>query len=262
MLDVENLSPKRRAEYERRHNNIKRSETNRTAAWHRYLFASGMQAINTALEPDAHYEAQISNLLSPVSDQPPVIEKGIPISVSKMASDVMKHAAFLGNTDSCRFLHEDLGGKVSEEAYLQALDRKRLGTAGYLWAHLSAPQRAQAVVLACMEGCMPALNMFKYRQADFNQPYEWEEKQYWFAKPIQRKVYPLEGACAHGQTKVIHFLIENGATINACNGGSHIRAMVFAKKPVLDEETKQFLIQTMNKEGILSAGVTKESAER
>ncbi len=253
MLNMENLSSQRQAEYERRLNNIKRNKTNSISANRRARFCAGMAGINVALKSHANDATKASMLMAPVSEQPLAIRGSIPNYASDMASDVLEHAAFLGDTKTCKYLHEVLHGKISENAYLQALERKRLGTAGYLWQHLSATQRTQAVVLACMEGCMPALNMFKYHQVDFNEPYEEEERLHWYSKPLKRKIYPLEGACSQGQSKAIYFLIENGAKVNACNGGEHIRAMVFATKSILDEETKQFLIQAMNKEGIPSA---------
>lgn len=262
MLNIENLSPQRQAEYERRLKAIKENKENFKSKVHRLLLFGGMLGIRVGLKGSLHYEMQAKAGLAMFSKKPIVVGKKIPSSVSKMASDVMEHAAFLGDTDSCKFLHEDLGGKVSEGAYLQALDRKRLGTAGYLWQNLSAAQRTQAVVLACMKGCMPALNMFKYHQADFNEPYEEEERLHWYSKPVKRKIYPLEGACAQGQSKAIHFLIENGAKVGVCHGGEHIRAMVFAKKPILDEETKKFLIQVMHKEGIPSANRVRGSLGR
>lgn len=256
------LSPERQAEYNRRLKKIKENKANFESIAHRVLLSSGMRGINVALRGSVYYEMKSKMGLAMFATKPIVVGKKIPGAVSKMATDTMKHAAFLGDTDACRFLHEDVGGKVSEEAYLCALERKRLGTASYLWGHLSDNQKTQAVVLACMEGCMPALNMFKYHMVDFNQPYEWEERPRWFVKPLKRKIYPLEGACAHGQSKAIQFLIENGAKVSACNGGRHIRAMVFAQESILDEETKELLIQTMNQESLPSAVITRDAQRR
>ena len=253
----EKLSSKRKGEYDRRLKNIKDSKENHESLVHRLMLSAGMQAISTLWNIESYYEAKMPSF------GPKYIGESVPRSVSKMAAKTMPHAAFLGDTHSCRYLHEELGGAIDQTSVLLALDRKRLGTAGYLWEHLSSGDaRQEAIVLACQNGCMPALNMFKYHKVDFNLPYRYQWKSHWYSRPEVREIYPLEVACLWGQSKVIRFLCENGAKIGLAHEGKTIRAMISQKDSPLDAETKQFLIQTMNKEAIPSTVVTRDSEGR
>ena len=109
---------------------------------------------------------------------------------------------------------------------------------------------------------MPALNMFKYHKVDFNLPYRYEYKPHCFSRSEEREIYPLETACMFGHSKAIRFLCENGAKIGLAHEGKIIRAMIYQKDSPLDAETKQFLIQTMNKEGTPSTTITRGSSGR
>jgi hypothetical protein len=104
--------------------------------------------------------------------------------------------------------------------------------------------------------------MFKYHKVDFNLPYRYEYKPHWFSRPEKREIYPLEVACLWGQSKAIRFLCENGAKIGLAHEGKTIHAMIYQKDSPLDTETKQFLIQTMRKEGIPSVYKTMDSVGR
>ena len=252
----EKLSSARKGEYDRRLKNIKDSKENRESLVHRLMLSTGMQAISTLWNIESYYEAKMPSL------GPKIVGDGVPRSVSQMAAKTMKHAAFLGDTETCKYLHEELGGAIDEVSYLLALDRKRLGTAGYLWEHSSHDHRMEAVVSACINGCMPALNMFKYHKVDFNLPYKYQWKQHWYSRLERREIYPLEVACLYGQSKAIRFLYENGAKIGLAHGGRYIRAMINQKDSPLDAGTKQFLNQAMHKEGISSTNMSRDSESR
>ena len=254
----EKLSSERKGEYDRRLKNIKPSKEKDIAIGHRVMLGIGMQSISALWNAELHYDAMMPSL------GPTSIQLGaVPRSVSKMAAKTMKHAAFLGDTDTCKYLHEELGGNIDKTSVHLALDRKRLGTAGYLWEHLSSgDERQEAIALACQDGCMPALNMFKYHKVDFNLPYRYQWKQHWYSRPEKKEIYPLEVACLWGQSKAIRFLCENGAKIGLAHEGKTIRAIIYQKDSPLDAETKQFLIQAMRKEGIPSITMARDSAGR
>ncbi|MBP5344521.1 MAG: hypothetical protein J6Y85_05570 [Alphaproteobacteria bacterium] len=254
----EKLSSERKGEYDRRLKNIKDSKENYESLVHRLMLSAGMQTISTLWNIESYYEAKM-----PSFGPSPVMHGAVPRSVSRMAANTMSHAAFLGDTETCKYLHEELGGAIDQTSYFLALDRKRLGTAGYLWEHLSSGDaRQKAIVFACQNGCMPALNMFKYHKVDFNLPYRYEYRPHWYSRPERREIYPLEVACLWGQSKAIRFLCENGAKIGLAHEGKTIRAMIYQKDSPLDAETKQFLIQAMHKEGIPSTNMIGNSVGR
>ena len=105
------------------------------------------------------------------------------ITMKQYAGQALAHAAAIGDLALCRKLYTDIHAPLDtkdEKGHTQlmnAVKRKRLGVAEYLLqkgAKIIPEQDGWNPVLeACATGCIPALNMFKYHQVDFNQPFSY-----------------------------------------------------------------------------------------
>ena len=243
MKIFEKLSPERKEEYAQRIKAVKKAHPNTyfPSDYHRTMLTINMMGINgmLAIEESAPWFCRSS---------------GIPSSVQKLAGDAMIHAAALGDTKECEFLRKDLWANLDRKdhdgdtALLNAVMRKRLGTAEWLLDHgakiLPNKKGWNPVLVACAEGCIPALNMFKYHGVDFNQPYarwEWEK-----GFPKKHLRYPIEIAAfsSHPNApKVVQWLLDNGVSIDNKKekGFLSIREVLLQKPEVLAPEIQQIL---------------------
>ena len=237
------LSPERRKEYVQRIQRVKKAhpDTYFPSNYHRTMMTVDMLGID--------------NMLS-IEEYAPWFcrSRGIPSSVQKMASDAIIHAAALGDLVECDFLRKELWADVNKKdfdgdtALLCAIERKRLGAAEWLLKHgakiLPNKKGWNPVLVACAEGCIPALNMFKYYGIDFNQPYtrwEWEK-----GLPKKHFRYPIEIAVFSDHPKApktVQWLLDNGVSIDNKKekGFLSIREVLLQKPEVLSPEVQQVL---------------------
>ncbi|MGN0919181.1 MAG: ankyrin repeat domain-containing protein [Alphaproteobacteria bacterium] len=237
------LSPERREEYVRRMNKVKKEhpDTYFPSDYHRTMLTIGMGGIDLMLTAEE---------MAPWFFR----SGGIPSSVQKLAGDTMIHAAALGDTEECDFLQKKLWGNINKKnskgdtPLSCAIERKRLGTAEWLLQRgakiIPNKKGWNPVLLACADGCIPALNMFKHHGIDFNQPYprwEWEK-----GLPKKHFTYPIEVAVLSNHPnapKVVQWLLDNGVSIDNKKekGLLSIREVLLKKPEVLDPEVRQIL---------------------
>ena len=237
------LSPERKKEYARRMKHVKEvhPDTYFSSDYHRKMFLINMIGIDGMLSIEAAAPWFCRSA-------------GIPSSVQKLAGDAMIHAAALGDVDECKFLRNELWAQLDRKdiegntGLMNAVQHKRLGTAEWLLGHgakiLPNKRGWNPVLLACAEGCVPALNMFKYHGVDFNQPYvrwEWEK-----GFPKKHFRYPIEIAVLSDHPKapkVVQWLLDNGVSIDNKKekGFLSIRELFLQKPEVLSQEVRQIL---------------------
>jgi len=135
------------------------------------------------------------------------------------------------------------GRTEKETPLLCAIERKRLGAAEWLLRHGAKVGKDFAynpVIIACDQGCIPALNMFKHYGVDFNQGYLHKTKK---GKQV---IYPLTVAMAGNNPKVVQWLVDNGASIDVPLFGK-LTARDISKLPVPKEdmspEIKEILVK-------------------
>ena len=172
-------------------------------------------------------------------------------------SGAMNMAAELGDTQLCKEIYsenERLGkyrdvinisfSKYKDNPLMNAVWNKRLGTAEWLLQHGAKilPNRTgwNPVLWACDRGCIPALNMFRYYDVDFNQGYAIWRKPKKIGFPKKEVLYPLAIACIAKQPKTVHWLLEHGASID----GPFYENMTVREiidSPEIDAETRGIL---------------------
>ena len=169
-----------------------------------------------------------------------------------LIKSTLPYLAPLGDTHLCDKVFQtglvDIDAKdtTGNTGLMNAVERKRLGTAEWLLQHgakiLPNKDGWNPVLLACYQGCIPALNMFKHHGVDFTQPYsKWEWKK---AFPRKHLYYPIEIAVLSNQTKVVQWLFNNGVSVNdKLEKGYSVRQMLATKPEYFTQEIRQILIE-------------------
>lgn len=171
-----------------------------------------------------------------------------------LIKNTLPYLAPLGDTKLCDKVFQtglvDINAKDDKgnTGLMNAVERKRLGTAEWLLQHGAKilPNKAgwNPVLLACWQGCIPALNMFKHYGVDFTQPYtHWDWKG---TLPIKRLYYPIEIAVLSNQTKAVQWLFDNGINVNdKIEKGYSVRQMLAAKPEYFTQEIKEIITKKM-----------------
>ena len=210
--------------------------------------------------------------------------------------EAINMAAELGDTKLCEHIckenqiyrnHPDVVnarcGKRKWTPLMNAVNRRRLGTAEWLLQHgakiMPCKGGHNPVLQACFQGCVPALNMFKYHGVDFNKPFVvwiWGKESNFL--PHRCVLYPIW--CTFRSPKAFQWMIDNGMSIDVKFQGETLRER-FKKRPdsfnqacqqiltkkILEEsekavkETQKKVISTQPKKTFwqrLSFGRTKE----
>lgn len=166
----------------------------------------------------------------------------------------LPYLAPLGDTKLCDKVFQtglvDIDAKDDKgnTGLMNAVERKRLGTAEWLLQHGAKilPNKAgwNPVLLACWQGCIPALNMFKYYGVDFTLPFsrlEWKN-----GLPSKHLDYPIEIALLSNQTKVVEWLFNNGVSVNdKMEKGYSVRQMFAVKPEYFTQEIKEIVMKKM-----------------
>lgn len=266
MINYKNLPQERKEEYNRRVQKILDSHKSMSefpeSWWRQLRLSTAISTIRTMLRIEEYYGNKILNdpfvrfgrLFMGLPEIPE--EMKVSKSVKSVASDALIEAAALGQTEMCRWLIKDLKANVNARdsekrtPLCHAIRRKRLGTASYLMdqdASVDVPKENFSPVLtACVEGCVPALNMFKYHKIDFNKGYEYIVRESKFSWPTKRIMYPLEAACLGRQNRAVRWLLDNDVDVNIFNPSVGIYTIHRLVKEAdfsdfLDPETKAIL---------------------
>ncbi len=171
-----------------------------------------------------------------------------------LTSTSMNMASRLGDTKLCEKIYSEKSNTINAKdnkgntPLMNAVQRKRLGTAEWLLQHGAKilPNKAgwNPVLLACWQGCIPALNMFKHYGMDFTQPYkhlEWKG-----SIPRQRLIFPIEIAVLSNQAKAVEWLFNNGVSVNdKMEKGYSVRQMLAAKPEYFTQEIKEIVMKKM-----------------
>ena len=265
MIEYENLMPWRKEVYNRRMQKILDAHKSMSefpeSFRHHLMFETAMIAIDGMLKVTEHCNQAIESLplmrfgrvLLGMPEFPEPDEYKTPRDVRKMAGDALIHAAALGRTKTCGMMLDDLKANINARdskgntALFNAVRRKRLGTAAYLWEHgakiLPNKEGLNPVLWACYEGCVPALNMFQHYGVDFNQPYSW-----WVWKkglPQKNIIYPIEAAvCSENPkaAKAVQWLLDRDVSIDHKREGKlSIREVMQVNPTVLIPEIRAVL---------------------
>ena len=260
MIEYENLMPWRKEVYNRRMQKIlgskKRMSEFPESFWRQVRFDISMQAIMGIANVVEHYENQplIAGVKALMGKRGGEIET--PSSIKGIAGEALIEAAALGQTKTCEaMLGEGFEANINTQdsdkrtALYHAIRRKRLGTASYLLEHgarVDIPNEhvLPPVLKACEDGCIPVLNMFKHHKIDFNKGYELIKRgKTRFSHPKKCILYPLEVAFFGKQTKVVRWLLDNGADVNIFNPsvGKYTVRLLAEEENFLDPETKGIL---------------------
>lgn len=179
----------------------------------------------------------------------------LPFAMYLRDKNAINMAAQLGDTKLCQYLYHENSDIVNTKypgsgntPLMNAVERKRLGTAEWLLQHgakiLPNKKGWNPVLLACHNGCIPALNMFKHYGVDFNQPFSrWEWKK---GLPRKHLCYPIEIAILSNQTKAVQWLFDHGVNVNdTMEKGYSVHQMLAAKPEYFTQEIKEIITKKM-----------------
>ena len=244
-------SSERKKEYWERVKKIKAAHPDKfyPSEYHHVMLEISLRAAECMNNIEAYYQAAVF----PFAGWSALYGKSVqlPKSVRKFAGKALVHAAALGDVELCETLHKDLGADVNtkdgkDTALSCAVERRKLPAARWLLDHnakiMSDRHGFNPVLSACVDGCVPVLNMFKYYGINFNTGYTCWARSKKLKLPEKVTLYPLVVAACCKQPKAVQFLIDNGADIDVPlfrRKGPTIRDLVNSGK--LDQETNAIL---------------------